>query len=335
MLALFVLAFAASEFMLIFTSAMLPDLGTRSEIGRISGSGWALGYAGGVVVLLLVLALIAPAPGKDVTLIGIAPIFGLDPASGEPARATGPLTALWFAVFALPLFLFTPDAPRRPRVGSAVAGGLRQLTATLRTLPGSGAFGRYLLASMIYRDALAGLFLFGAIYAKGVLGWGTFELGVFGIISALVGAGGTWVGGQLDEAYGPRPVVTAAILLLIGVCAVALTTARGQVLLLPVPEPSLLPDLVFYACGGLLGAAGGTLQAASRTLLVRVAGDRPMTEAFGLYALSGKATAFIAPMLIGAATTATGSQALGVSPVIVLFALGLALLYWVKMPDEA
>ena len=334
-LALFVLAFVASEYMLIFTSAMLPDLGPRSEVGRISGSGWALGYAGGVVVLAIVLLFLAPSPGKEATLIGLSPPFGLDPATGGPARATGPLTAIWFAVFALPLFMFTPDAPRKRNPGSAVAGGLRQLGRTLAGLPKSGGFGRFLLASMIYRDALAGLFLFGAIYARGVLGWGAFELGVFGIISALVGVLGAWGGGRLDRALGPRPVIVAAIITLILVSAAALTTAREMVLGLPVAPESHLPDLIFYTCGGLMGAAAGALQAASRTMVVHLAdGQVSMTEAFGLYAFSGKATAFIAPVLIGLATRASGSQAVGVSPVIVLFAIGLALLYWVKSPRE-
>lgn len=116
-LAAFVLAFMASEYALIFTNAMLPDLGPKEEIGAISGSGWALGYAGGVVVLLFVLAFIAPAGDSDRTLIGLSPLFGLDPAKGEPARAMGPLTALWFAVFALPLFLFSPDVPARMKLG--------------------------------------------------------------------------------------------------------------------------------------------------------------------------------------------------------------------------
>lgn len=330
----FVLAFAASEFTLIFTNAMLPDLGPRSEIGRISGSGWALGYVGGVLALFLVLALLAPAPGRDTTLIGIAPIFGLDPAAGEPARATGPLTALWYAVFVLPLFLFTPDTPRRAEGGRALAGGLRQLRATLKTLPRHPALLRYLIAAMVYRDALAGLFLFGGIYAGGVLGWGAFQLGVFGIVSALTGAVGAWAGGRADRAFGPRPVIAASILALIAVCTAVLTTSRGAAFGIPLALDSTLPDLIFYVCGGLLGAAAGSLQAASRTLLVHLAEGRvAMTEAFGLYALSGKATAFLAPLLIGMATAATGSQALGVSPVIFLFVLGLGLLQWSKTTE--
>ncbi|MHA3976286.1 MFS transporter [Halovulum sp. GXIMD14794] len=332
----FVVAFAASEFSLVFVNAMLPDLGPRSEIGRISGSGWALGYVGGVVALLLVLALLAPAGGGPTTLAGLKPLFGLDPAAGEPARATGPLTAIWFALFAVPLFLYCPDAPRRKGLTRAARDGVRTLGRTLRALPSTGGLFIYLIASMIYRDGLAGLFAFGGIYAAGVLGWGITQLGIFGIIAAAVGALGAWIGGRADRAFGPRPVIAAAIILLIGVSLVALTTSREAVLGMPVSPESSLPDLIFMICGGLMGAGSGALQAASRTLLVHLAeGKMPMTEAFGLYALSGKATAFLAPLLIGLATQMSGDQALGVSPVIALFAIGLIMLHWAKPDEEA
>jgi UMF1 family MFS transporter len=322
----FALAYVGSEFTQIFTNAMLPSLGPRSELGRISGSGWALGYLGGLVVLALVLGLLAPVPGSDRTLLGLEPAFGLDPAAGEPQRATGPLSALWYAVFVLPLFLFTPDAPRR-RLRGAVRTGLADLAATLRSVRAHRSLATYLAASMIYRDALAALFVFGGIYAAGVLGWGLFELGVFGIIAAGAGAIGAWAGGRADSAFGPRPVIAGSILVLIGVCTVALLTNRESVLLVPVAPDSALPDRVFLVAGAALGAMAGSLQAASRTLLVDQAEGRvPSGQAFGLYALSGKATAFIGPALIAATTEATGSQALGVSPVIALFLLGLVLL---------
>lgn len=328
------LAFLGSEFGQIFTNAMLPDLGPRREIGRISGSGWALGYVGGLVSLIAVLALLAPAPGSDRTLIGIAPILGLDPAAGEPARATGPLSAIWYVVFALPLFLWTPDVPRRPLAG-AFRAGLADLVATVRRIRRHGSLLAFLAASMIYRDALVALFTFGGIYAAGVLDWDLFQLGLFGIVAAGVGAIGAWIGGRADRAFGPRPVIVASIWCLIAVCAVALMTTRESVLLIPLDEGSRLPDLVFMTAGGLLGAASGSLQAASRTLLIHQAEDRiAYAQAFGLYALSGKVTAFIGPALIAATTALTGSQRLGVSPVIALFLVGLWLLYWVKTDNE-
>ncbi len=333
-LAVYVVAFIGSEFGTVFTNAMLPGLGPRREIGRISGSGWALGYLGGLVSLVLVLLLLAPAPGGSRTLLGIEPLFGLDIAAGEPARATGPLSAIWYLVFALPLFLWTPDQPPR-RTPGLLRAGLADLVATFRVATRNQSFFAFLIASMIYRDALAALFAFGGIYAAGVLGWGLFQLGVFGIVAAGVGTLGAWAGGRADRTFGPRPVIVTSIWVLIAVGIVALLTTRTSVLGLPVAEGSKLPDLVFMLAGGLLGAAAGALQAASRTMLVEQAEGRVApAQAFGLFALSGRATAFVGPALIAIVTTATGSQRLGVSPVILLFLIGLGLLYWVKTDNE-
>ncbi|WP_367278480.1 MFS transporter [uncultured Amaricoccus sp.] len=333
-LVIYAVAFIGSELGQVFINAMLPGLGPRREIGRISGSGWALGYLGGLVSLVLVLLLLAPAPGQTTTLLGIAPILGLDPTAGEPARATGPFAALWYLVFALPFFLHTPDEPAR-RAPALARTALRDVAATFRLATRHRSFFAFLLASMVYRDAMVALFTFGGIYAAGVLGWGTFQLGVFGIVAAGVGALGAWDGGRADRAFGPRPVIVGSICALIAVSLVTLLTTRASVLGLPVPPGSRLPDTVFMAAGGLLGAAAGALQAASRTLLIHQAEGRVApTQAFGLFALSGRVTAFLGPALIAAVTAATGSQRLGVSPVILLFLLGLCLLYWVKIDNE-
>lgn len=326
----FGLAYLGSEFCLIFTNAMLPGLGPRAAIGRISGSGWAIGYVGGLLALVLILVFVAPAPGSDRTMAGLVPVFGLDPAKGEPERATGPFAAIWYLIFALPLFLWTPDAPRG-RMRGAVGAGIADLLATIRGIRGKGTFPVFLLASLFYRDGLAALFVFGGIFAAGVLGWGMFELGAFGILASVTGALGAWAGGRADARFGPKPVVTACVTGLVGVCLLVLLTDREAVLFLPVAEGSYLPDAVFLVAGGALGAFAGAVQAASRTLLVDQAEGRVApAQAFGLYALSGKATAFIGPTMIAVATEWTGSQRLGVSPVIAQFLAGLLLLYWVK-----
>lgn len=333
-LGFYVIAFLGSEFGQVFINAMLPGLAPRRELGRISGSGWALGYVGGLVALVLVLLLLAPAPGSPLTLAGIPPIFGLDPDAGEPARAMGPISALWYVVFALPLFLYTPDAPWRPARGM-VRSGLADLAETFRLAARHRSLLLFLAASMFYRDGLVALFTFGGIYASGVLGWGMFDLGVFGIVAAGVGAIGAWVGGRADRAFGPRPVVVASIWILIGVAVVALMTTRGSVFGVAVAPESRLPDHIFLAAGAVIGAAGGSLQSASRTLLVHQAEGRiGIAQAFGLFALSGKATAFIGPTLIAVVTAASGSQRLGASPVIALYLVGLALLYFVETETE-
>ncbi|MEM6467835.1 MAG: MFS transporter, partial [Pseudomonadota bacterium] len=288
------------------------------------------GYVAGILSLVLVLGFLAPAPGGEKTLLGLFPAFGLDPSQGEPQRATGPLAALWFVLFAVPLFLVVPDAPRRANPGSAVRSGLAALTASIKSLPGERSLFAFLIGSMLYRDALAGVYIFGGIYAAGVLGWGTFQLGVFGIIAALVAALGAWLGGRADRAFGPKPVVLVSVCALILVCIVTLSTNRTSVLGMAVDAGSQLPDITFNICGALIGGFGGALQAASRTLLVFQADGRmSITQAFGLYALSGKATAFLAPLLIGVVTTMSGSQAWGITPVIGLFALSLLLLRYV------
>ncbi len=324
----FALAYVGSEFTLLFTNAMLPDLAPRAELGRISGTGWALGYLGGLVAMILMLLFLTPAPGGSLTLLGIPPLFGLDAAAGEPARATGPLSALWYLVFAVPLFLFTPDAPARLGAGRAVATGLRQLLGTLRAIRARRSLFTYLAASMFYRDALASLFAFGGIYAAGVLGWGLFQLGLFGLLAAATGAVGAFVGGRVDSARGPRPVIVTSIWTLIGVSLVILSTTRETVLLIPVGPDSRLPDGLFMLAGAVIGAGAGALQAASRTMLIDQAeGQIAAGQAFGLYALSGRVTAFLTPALIALVTALSGSQRLGISPVIALFLVGLVLVY--------
>ena len=189
------LAVFGMEFAAVFNNAMMPDLVPRSELGRLSGSAWGLGYLGGLISLVIVLGLLAGQPGTGKTLLGLDPLFGLDAATHEGDRVSGPLTAVWYLVFALPMFLFTPDAARKPALGGAIRKGLAQLSTTLRRLPSERSYFSFLLSSMFYRDALNALYAFGGIYAAGVLGWSIIQIGVFGILANLTGALGAWMGG--------------------------------------------------------------------------------------------------------------------------------------------
>ena len=337
------ITFIGIEFATVFNNAVMPTLVPRSELGRLSGNSWALGYIGGVVSLVIVLALmVESSPGSGKTLVGMAPVFGLDGIERGGERATGPLSALWYLVFVIPFFLFTPDTAPVERVTGAISKGLSELKQTILTLPKNQSLFAYLGSSMFYRDALNGLYGFGGVYAGGVLKWEATQLGLFGILAAITGALGAWYGGKMDDEKGPKFVVQIAIIILILVSAAIVTTDRDTVLLFDVVEGEgafTLPDIVFYICGAFIGAAGGALQAASRTLLVDQAEPDRMTEAFGLYALSGKATAFMAPLLI-ALSTDFGSnilqlgdveaQRLGITPIVFLFIVGLILLRWVS-----
>jgi UMF1 family MFS transporter len=218
-------------------------------------------------------------------------------------------------------------------MAGAVRKSLKELQQTLKNLPQTPSLFAYLGSSMLYRDALNGLYAFGGIYAAGVLKWTITSIGIFGIIAAAAGALGAWVGGRMDDRFGPKSVIVVSLLMLIIASILIVSTDPTHVLWIQVGTPeamSSLPDSMFYGCGGLIGAAGGAVQAASRTLLVDQADPDRMTEAFGLYALSGKATSFIAPLSVAFMTDAFGSQQIGMTPLIVLFVIGLVLLPYVR-----
>ncbi|PRY91461.1 MFS transporter [Donghicola tyrosinivorans] len=328
-LPLFVIGLVGMEFATTFTNAMLPDLAPREKIGRMSGNGWAFGYVGGLLALAIMLVLLADNATTGKTFVGLDPILGLDASQREGTRAVGPLTAIWYIVFMIPFFLFVRD-PKGAKVSAgAVRHALSDLARTVRQLPQHKGLFAYLTSSMIYRDGLNGMYAFGGVYAAGVLGWGVQDTGVFGLIAIISGALFAWLGGMADEWRGPRPVIIASILALLVAAIMCVLVTPTYVLGFAVPEGSKLPDMTFYLIGAIIGAAGGTLQASSRTMLVHQANPERMTEAFGLYALAGKATSFIAPFSIGLVTHLSGSQQIGVTPLIVLFAVGLFLLRFV------
>lgn len=329
----FIIGLIGMEFATIFTNSMLPDLGPREEVGRISGNGWAFGYIGGLITLVIMLLFFAE-QGNGKTLIGIDPIFGFDAQQREGTRFVGPLTAIWFALGMIPFFLWVKD-PKSTNVSSVkITQAIRGLGGTIVGLRSQGSLLAYLLSSMFYRDALNGIYVFGGIYAKGVLGWSVVDTGIFGILAIITGAIFAWVGGRADEKFGPKPVISICVLGLTAAVILAVFIDRDSVMGIAVDETSRLPDIAFYLVGALIGAAGGALQSASRTMMVRQANPDRMTEAFGLYALSGKATSFIAPFLIYYFTETYGNQAIGIAPLIALFLIGLILLKWVKPDGE-
>jgi len=318
-----------AEFTAVFNNAMMPSLVPPERLGRLSGTGWAVGYVGGLVSLVIVLGFLAANPQSGKTLLGFTPLFGLDPATREGDRAVGPLSAIWFIVFVLPLFLFTPDQPRARPLREAVGHGLASIAGTLRRLPDNRNVATFLLANMIYADGLVGMFAFGGIYAAGTFGWGTIQIGMFGILLTMTGALGAWLGGELDDRLGPKPVILGSLLMLILAAIAILSTGREHVLFwLTVTPP--VPGAIysgtaekFFVCIGLfIGLVAGPVQAASRTLLIRLAPPGQIAEFFGLLALSGKVTSFMAPFLVGVVTAATASQRAGMAVLVAFFGVG-------------
>jgi UMF1 family MFS transporter len=336
----FYLGTIGAEFATVFNNAMMPKLVPPDRIGRLSGTGWAMGYAGGLVSLVVTLGFLAANPETGKTILGFVPLFGLDPAAREGDRISGPLSALWFLVFVLPLFLFTPDEPKRLPLAQAIREGLQNLFETIRTVRGHANAFRFLLANMVYADGLTALFAFGGIYAAGTFGWSIIEIGVFGILLTITGTIGALVGGRLDDRLGPKPVIAGALILLILVAGTILSLGRDYIFFVIPTAPPMAGDglygsvaeKVYVALGLLIGVAAGPMQAASRTLLVRVAPPDQIGQFFGLFALSGKVTSFMGPFLVGLVTAATANQKPGMAVLIGFFALGLFLLSRVRVP---
>jgi UMF1 family MFS transporter len=325
----------------VFFNAMMPTLVPPSRLGRLSGTGWATGYAGGLASLLLVLGFIAANPETGRTLLGFTPLFGLDPAMREGDRAAGPLTAIWFIVFALPLFLFTPDEPRKMPLRAAVRHGLRTLVETLRHLPRYRNAALFLLANMIYADGLVALFAFGGIYAAGILDWGTIEIGVFGILLTVTGAIGAFVGGRLDDHFGSKPVILGGLAILTLAALAILSIDRDHIAFVIAVAPpeagqglyAAAAERAYVAIGLFIGLVVGPLQAASRTLLVRLAPAARITQFFGIFALSARVTSFVGPFLVAVVTAASASQKGGISVLVAFFVVGGLVLWRVRVSD--
>lgn len=329
----FGIGFIGAEYALIFVNSQLPTLGDQDEVGAISGSGFAFGYVGGLVALAIMLALFTEQPNGK-TIVGLNPAFGLDASERQGTRFVGPFAAVWFTVFMIPYFLWVRDEGP-PRQGKGVGDALRLLKTSIKGLRHRISLSAYLGSSMFYRDALNGLYGFGGTYAILVLNWSIVSVGIFGIVGGVSAAVFSWIGGRADLRFGPKPVILIAIWGLMLVCFTVVGMDREQFLGMALAEGSKLPDMIFFGCGVLIGGFGGTLQAASRSLMVRHTDPVAPTESFGLYGLSGRATAFMAPALIGLVTTMSGSARIGVSPVIVLFLIGLILLRWVKAEGDS
>jgi UMF1 family MFS transporter len=291
------------EFAAIYYNAMLPDLAPADRLGRWSGWGWGLGYLGGLACLLVALLLFGDGNGD---------------AAGH-IRATFPLVSAWFLFFSLPLFLFTPD---RPPTGlawrAAVRGGLRQLLDSARQIRQFRHIVRFLVARMFYIDGLATIFAFGGIYAAGSFDMSAQEVLLFGIglnITAGLGAG-TFA--LLDDRVGARATILFSL--------VGLLLSGTLILLVASPR-------LFWLFGLILGLFVGPAQASGRSYLARVAPPALRNEMFGLFAFSGKATAFIGPLLVGWLTYFSGSQRVGMSSILLFLVIGFLLMLGVP-PDK-
>ncbi|MGM8228265.1 MFS transporter [Cellvibrio sp. ARAG 10.3] len=335
-----VLATVAAEFSIVFNDSMMPRLVPEAEIGRISNLGWGLGYLGGLVVLFTVLLFLSGSPTDGKTLLGLEPWFGLDASQGEDARITGPFSALWYLIFILPMFLFTPDGGKGLPLKKAVKSGLVELKNTLVELKQRAGVLRFFIARMIYQDGVNGLLALGGTFAAGMFGWQTMEMGIYGILLLIVAIGGCLVASWLDAHLGSKRLVLLSLICLVTACVGIISTGPGYTLfgwvqLAPQDSGTLFgtaAEKAYILFGLLIGIAFGPVQASSRSYLARSVSPEEAGRYFGIYALSGRVTSFLAPMSVATLTLYTDSARIGMSALIVFLLVGLLMLWVTPYP---
>jgi UMF1 family MFS transporter len=297
-LALSYLSIVAMESQFTFYNALLPSVSTPSTIGRVSGFSWAAGYLGAIVCLVLVLTLF---------ILPETPALGLHKDSAEHVRVTMPFVAVWFLVFAIPLFLWVDEGPAaegHPGVMAALLEGLR----TARSVPG---LIRFLIARMIYGDGLVVVFAFGGIYATNVFGFTQHDVIVFAIaINITSGVGAAFIGWLEDQIGGFNTVRLSLVCLFVLAAIVLLSPTR----------------ICVWIAALSLGFFFGRVQSASRTVVARLVPPTQRARIFGLYTISGKATSFAGPLLYGTLVTAFGTDRAGMSVAVAFFLISLVIL---------
>ncbi len=317
-LAAMVAASTSTELSITAANSMLPYVAEPGRIGRLSGWSTGLGYFAGLVSVALALFILPS-------------LLGLDEARGESARIVGPLAALWYLVFVIPLLLFVPKPPPLARLEGAP---LSELWATLRGLPRNRMMLTFLLGRMLVGEGTNAAGLFGPVLAKGLFGWTVTETGMFGLILALVAGVSSWVAGVFDDRFGSKRTVLVFTALLalavVGFAGIEADRVFGLAVAPPVPGDGVAfastAERAFFACGVLIGIAFGPIGAVLRTWMARLAPPGEEGRWFGLFALSGRASSFFVPTLIGVLTAATGDQRVLVPVVLAFLLAGAAFL---------
>lgn len=294
-------------------STTLPLVAPPDKIGTVSGIGWGAGYVGSILSLCIALFV----------FIGIGDkqgLLGLTHDGALHVRATMLLAAIWFAVFAIPLFVVCPDAPKSGlSVYQSAKTGLLSLKGTLQHAWKFPNLIRFLIAAAIYRDGLVTLFAVGGLYAAGTLGMSFSQVMMFAIAINIASGVGALGMARFDDKLGSKTTVAICLvgLIVIGT-ALVLTTDKG----------------VFVGLACVLGLFIGPAQAASRTLLVRLSPPEDIGAFFGVYALTGKSVAFMGPFAFSALTTLFHSQRAGMASIVIFWVVGLALLWRVREKND-
>ncbi|MBF0672403.1 MAG: MFS transporter [Salinibacterium sp.] len=288
-------------------NAMLSEVSTPANVGRISGLGWGLGYIGGIIALVLCIPL----------------IFGIGTDQALAFKLVAVVCAVWTILFAIPMFRNVPESPAYEDAQKAsFFGAYVVLARDLRKLfKHNRSTFWFLLSAAVYRDGLAGVFAFGAILAAQGFGFSTIEVMIFGVAANLVAGVSTIFAGRIDDVIGPKRLIIATLVGLV-LMTVAVFALRD------------FGTIVFWVCGLILCAFVGPAQAASRGLLTRVTPAGMQGEIFGLYATTGRVASFLSPLAWSLFLAAFGGIIYGVLGIGLVLLIGLIMLLFVRLPKH-
>lgn len=329
------------EFSNVFHAAMLSSVAPRARIGGLSGLAFALGSGAGVLLLIFFFLLFLLPGHVHLPFVPAHPLFGVDQATYEPQRLSGPISAVWMLLFAVPLFLWTPDRASMLGWRKSLRQGMASVIATIRSLRHYKNVAHYLGARTLFNDGLTGVLNFTGIYVAGTFGLSGLELAAYGIEICIFAALGGLVGGWLDDRFGSK----RALLVSIGGCtlsfALGLTMAPDRIFwfwhsaalakpVLPFPLFNTWPQFLYLMFGDVMAMCVVAGYANSRTMMARIAPQEKMTEFFGLMSLSGTAATFLCPVAVALVTEWAHSQRIGLIPIAVFLGAGFLWMFKVK-----
>jgi MFS transporter, UMF1 family len=317
-LALLGAAAACGDLASVPYNAMLRQLSTPQNSGRISGLGLAAAFVGSVGLLLVVY--FGAIDGKGTT----RGFLQLPAGDGMNVRIAMLLAAGWFVVFALPLLL---TAHRLPSPAAAfvparrVMGGYRKLwTDLVAEWRRDHNLVFYLLSAAIFRDGLAGVLTFAGVLGVNAYGISPADVLIFGVAASVVAALGAVIGGLLDDRIGSKPVIIGSLASII---------AAGLTMMV------LSGPRAFWVCGLLLALFIGPAQASARTLLLRMSSHGKEGVAFGLFTMTGRAVSFVAPWLFSVFVDVFGAIRAGMGGLCLVMGVGLLGLLMVRAPHRS
>ncbi len=298
---LFVVANAGFEGGLVFYDAYLPEIASERSIGRVSGYGFAMGYLGALAILLLLFPLL-----KE----------GIVIENMQNVTLSFFLVALFFAVFAAPLFFVLRDEKKTAVNMHFVGRSIREVKYTISHIMNYPDLARFLLAFFFYNDAILTIIGFSSIYAQNTLGFTSGELIIFFMVVQTTAIFGSVIFGVITDKIGPKRTIVLTLIIWCVVIMMAIATTD---------------KLFFYYTGLLAGMSMGSSKAASRSMMARLTPPKHVTEFFGFYdGTFGKASAIAGPVIFGVISSLAGDQRIALASLLLFFVIGLFLILGVR-----